>query len=478
MCFDPIRSCSMPSGWRSDRASRPSPPSHRGCVRAERARAGGRPSSSSSLRARPRREPPAGAQQRSGGGPSQLPTSQDRLLEARRAFQRAVSQATERLILSYPRADARSGRERLPSLFFAAAASTLAGRPLAGAELDRLVTEDAGGRVCRSRTRSTPVSAIVSGCCAIRRAATAIAAGSAFFRQSRLASQARWSARLTRHDGLIGDADEALRERLDPPRSARPPSGVGEPSRDLCALRLPLPAAVRPAAPAGTRAGGAAPARAPGAGRPVPPGGRALPARAARPGRASPARRRRDAGATCAAWPKQALEGLVAGRPAALHAALAAREAPLPPDAAGVAGARGWIGRSLDCPRTSRSASGSAGGATARSLTTPSRSRSSSATGARCACPAASTGSTGASAAAWCCATTRPGAPRATTAASSAAASSCRSPSTCSPPPSCSRVSRSWTPFSTTSTAGGRWLSGRSWWAAKPFAGCWARSSR
>ena len=53
-----------------------------------------------------------------------------------------VSQATERLILSYPRADARTGRERLPSLFFVAAAAALAGRPLAGAELERLVVED------------------------------------------------------------------------------------------------------------------------------------------------------------------------------------------------------------------------------------------------------------------------------------------------------------------------------------------------
>ena len=48
-------------------------------------------------------------------------------------------------------------------------------------------------------------------------AATAIAAGSAFFRQSRLASQARWSGRLTRYDGLVvGEGDEDLRARLDP----------------------------------------------------------------------------------------------------------------------------------------------------------------------------------------------------------------------------------------------------------------------
>jgi RecB family exonuclease len=144
-----------------------------------------------------------------------LPTSQDRLLEARRLFHRAVGQATERLALSYPRADARTGRERLPSLFFAAAASTLAGRPLAGAELDRLVREDElealpledaldAGERDRIRLRRD------------ERAATAIAAGSDFFRQSRLASQSRWSGRLTRYDGLLTETDADVRARLDP----------------------------------------------------------------------------------------------------------------------------------------------------------------------------------------------------------------------------------------------------------------------
>ncbi len=164
----------------------------------------------------------------SGGGPStpvpsspppsgaSLPTTQDRLLEARRLFHRALSQATERLILSYPRADARSGRERLPSLFFAAAASTLAGRPLAAAELERLVVEDDPDRL----PLEDAVDAGERDRFRLRRdeaAATAVAAGSSFFRQSRLASQARWSGRLTRYDGLVvGDGDEVLRARLDP----------------------------------------------------------------------------------------------------------------------------------------------------------------------------------------------------------------------------------------------------------------------
>jgi RecB family exonuclease len=148
--------------------------------------------------------------------PVALPTTQDRLLEARRLFHRALSQATERAILSYPRADARTGRERLPSLFFAAAASTLAGRPLAAAELERLVVEDDPDRLALEDA----VDAGERDRFRLRRdeaAATAVAAGSSFFRQSRLASQARWSPRLTRYDGLVvGDGDEALRGRLDP----------------------------------------------------------------------------------------------------------------------------------------------------------------------------------------------------------------------------------------------------------------------
>ncbi len=152
-----------------------------------------------------------------------LPTSQDRLQEARRLFHRAVSQAGERLVLSYPRADGRSGRERLPSLFFAAAAATLAGRPLAGPELAGLVSEDDpaalaledaldAGERDRLRLLRDPS------------AATAIAAGSACFRHSRLASQARWSGRLTRYDGMVGDADGTLAERFDPLAAPHPAS--------------------------------------------------------------------------------------------------------------------------------------------------------------------------------------------------------------------------------------------------------------
>lgn len=167
----------------------------------------------------PRRRQLSLFDQAEAGGPAPpplLPTSQDRVLAARRLFQRALGQARERLVLSYPRADPRTGRERLPSLFFVAAASALAGRPLTARELDEHVREDlvaqlpleeALDRGERDRARLER-----SG----REAAEAIAAGSPFFKQSRLAAEARWSSRFTPHDGLVQPLPEELRLRLDP----------------------------------------------------------------------------------------------------------------------------------------------------------------------------------------------------------------------------------------------------------------------
>jgi RecB family exonuclease len=162
---------------------------------------------------------------------ARLPTTQDRLLEARRDFHRAVSQATERLILSYPRADTRTGRERMPSLFFVAAASAREGRPLGTTDLERIVVEDdldalpledAVDRSERDRRRVRAGG---------REAVLAVARGSSFFRQSHLASRARWSRQLTPYDGLVAfsprdgvEADVAaeVRRKLDPITADRP----------------------------------------------------------------------------------------------------------------------------------------------------------------------------------------------------------------------------------------------------------------
>ncbi len=157
-----------------------------------------------------------------GGEMALLPGAQERVQEARRLFQRALRQATQRLILTYPRADPRTGRERLPSLFFVAAASALAGEPLSAVdldarvhedELDALQLDDALDRGERDRLR-------VRG--GGREAALQLAAGSTFFKQSRLASEARWSNQLTAYDGLVWPLPAELAPRLDPVRATRP----------------------------------------------------------------------------------------------------------------------------------------------------------------------------------------------------------------------------------------------------------------
>jgi ATP-dependent helicase/nuclease subunit B len=160
-----------------------------------------------------------------------LATAQDRLLAERRAFQRAIGQATERLVLSYPRADARTGRERMPSLFFVAAAAAREGRSLGVADLDALVVEDASGEapldLALDRSERDRRRVRAGG----PDAALAIAAGSAFFRQSHLSARARWSSHLTAYDGLVAFAprDGVTQERaaeiarkLDPVTAAWP----------------------------------------------------------------------------------------------------------------------------------------------------------------------------------------------------------------------------------------------------------------
>jgi hypothetical protein len=154
-----------------------------------------------------------------------LPTTQDRLLAARRLFHRALRQASERLILSYPRADPRSGRERLPSLFFVSAASTLEGRPLDMAGLATRLVEDDPREVDlaesldaseRDRARVTRGGGD---------AVLAISAGSPFFKASLLSAAGRWKAQLTPYDGLV-ELGPDLAGALDPVAAGRPLSAT------------------------------------------------------------------------------------------------------------------------------------------------------------------------------------------------------------------------------------------------------------
>jgi RecB family exonuclease len=185
-------------------------------------------------------EDPAPRRDQDTGSIALLATTQDRLVEARAAFHRALSQATERLILSYPRADPRSGRERLPSLFFVAAASALAGRPLGALdlaarvvedELSTLPLEDALDASERDRARVLRGGA---------EAVLAIAAGAPFFKWSHLAAHERWSSALTAHDGLVSDLPADLARRLDPRTASWPVSASSLATYAKCGFQYAL----------------------------------------------------------------------------------------------------------------------------------------------------------------------------------------------------------------------------------------------
>jgi RecB family exonuclease len=154
--------------------------------------------------------------------PPALPGTPEIVLAERRRFQRAVRQAGQRLVLTYPRADARTGRERLPSLFFVATASALHGRALSADELQARVAEDDLDRLSPDEALDRGERDRLRLRAGRQEAAEAVAAGSVFFKRSLLASEARWSPEFTRWDGLVDGLPTGLAERLDPTRAARP----------------------------------------------------------------------------------------------------------------------------------------------------------------------------------------------------------------------------------------------------------------
>jgi ATP-dependent helicase/nuclease subunit B len=169
-----------------------------------------------------------------------LPTTQHRLLDARRRFRRAVNQATECLFLSYPRADPRTGRERMPSLFFVAAASAREGRALSSTDLDSLVVEDDLDQLGLLDT----LDASERDRARMRKggegAQAAIAAGCAHFARSRSAANRRWSHELTIWDGLVNPLPADLGLKLDPTTAPSPISASRLATFAQCGFRYML----------------------------------------------------------------------------------------------------------------------------------------------------------------------------------------------------------------------------------------------
>jgi len=145
-----------------------------------------------------------------------LPTTQTRVAQVRRMFVRTLGQAEETLILSYPRADEQTGRERLPSLFLMAALQAFKGVAVSAFDLHRILTEDEDGRSDMDLSidlgeRDTAVVA--------RHGVEAISwleHERPFLRAAHELSRGRMARRLSPYDGLVGREGEDSDPRLDP----------------------------------------------------------------------------------------------------------------------------------------------------------------------------------------------------------------------------------------------------------------------
>jgi len=154
------------------------------------------------------------------GGPS-LPTTDTRAARIRRLFSRTLAQAEETLVLSYPRADEQTGRERLPSLFLMAALQAFKGRTVNADDLHKIVTEDEDGRSDMDLSldlgeRDTEVVARHG-----LQAVSWLEAERPFLRAAHELSRGRSARRLSPYDGLVGREGEDSDARLDPVKSGQ-----------------------------------------------------------------------------------------------------------------------------------------------------------------------------------------------------------------------------------------------------------------
>jgi RecB family exonuclease len=161
------------------------------------------------------------ASSQAGPGPG-LPTTDTRVARTRRLFGRTLALAEETLVLSYPRADEQTGRERLPSLFLMAALQAFEGRTVSADDLHRIVTEDEDGSADIDLSldlgeRDTEVVARHG-----LQAVSWLEADRPFLRAAHELSRGRSARRLSPYDGLVGREGEDSDPRLDPVKSGQP----------------------------------------------------------------------------------------------------------------------------------------------------------------------------------------------------------------------------------------------------------------
>jgi RecB family exonuclease len=150
-----------------------------------------------------------------------LPTTESRSAQVRRMFSRTLSQAEETLVLSYPRADEQTGRERLPSLFLMAALQAALGRAVTASDLHRVVMDDEDSRADfgESLDLGERDTGLVTrfGVPAIRW----LEAERPFLRSAHELSRGRAGKRLSPFDGLVCAEGEDAHPKLDPIRSGQ-----------------------------------------------------------------------------------------------------------------------------------------------------------------------------------------------------------------------------------------------------------------
>ena len=152
---------------------------------------------------------------------SALPTTETRVAEVRRRFVRTLQMAEETLVLSYPRADEQTGRERLPSLFLMAALQASKGLAVTAEDLHKVVTEDEDGRTDTDLSldlgeRDTQLVAQHG-----LQAVSWLEADRPFLRAAHELSRGRTGKRLSPFDGLVGGEGGHTDPRLDPIKSGQ-----------------------------------------------------------------------------------------------------------------------------------------------------------------------------------------------------------------------------------------------------------------
>ncbi len=150
-----------------------------------------------------------------------LPTTGTRVAQVRRMFTRTLGQAERTLVLSYPRADEQTGRERLPSLFLMAALQAAKGIAVTAEDLQAILTEDEDGRTDLDLSldlgeRDSQVVARYG-----LPAVWWLEADRPFLRAAHELSRGRAARRVSPFDGLVGREGEDSHPRLDPIKSGQ-----------------------------------------------------------------------------------------------------------------------------------------------------------------------------------------------------------------------------------------------------------------